>query len=144
MVINYNVPITFGINGSAKGLNCTSIDFSESRTQSWTSSPVAELDIQLPPARQDIFVQLDAFPFLIPETLSAQQMFLFLGGLFVGYHPFRKQETVAFPLNRTAITGRPTRMTLVLPNATAPSAVALSEDMRELGICLDSLVFTAA
>jgi len=69
MAISYNVPITFGRNGTAKGLNCGGIDFSEGGTQSWTSAQVAELDIQLPPARQDVIVQIEASPFIIPTFL---------------------------------------------------------------------------
>lgn len=141
MAINYNVPITFGRNGSAKGLNCTGIDFSEGGTQSWTSAPVAELDIQLPPARQDVLVQLEASPFVIPDVLSAQQMFIFLGGLFIGYSALKSHEVMSFTINRSILSGRLNRMSLVLPNATSPSASFLSEDMRDLGIYLESIVF---
>src|SRR5262249_27710052 len=54
MTINYNDPITFGSTGNAAGLNCTGIDFSDDGGRSWTCLPVAELDIQLPFARQDV------------------------------------------------------------------------------------------
>jgi hypothetical protein len=141
MAISYNDPITFGRYGNAKNLNCTGIDFSEEGTQSWTSAPVAELDIQLPFARQDIVLQLDAIPFVFPEVVSSQKVFIFLGGLFIGYWSLRGHEIRDFPVNRGAISNRLTRLSLVIPNATSPNLLNISEDMRELGIYLNSIVF---
>jgi hypothetical protein len=71
MAINYNVPITFGPNGTAKGLNCVGIDFSEDGVQSWTIAPLAELEIQLPPARQDVIVEVEASPFIASNVVTA-------------------------------------------------------------------------
>jgi hypothetical protein len=141
MAISYNVPITFGRNGSAKTLNCTGIDFSEDGSQSWTSAPLAELEVQLPPARQEVVVQIEASPFLIPDVVATQQVFIFLGGMFVGFCKLTGHGVKAFPVNRSIISGRPNRMSLVLPNATAPSSTLESEDMRELGIYLNAIVF---
>jgi hypothetical protein len=144
MAISYNVPITFGRNGTAKGLNSTGIDFSEDSTQSWTSAPLAELDIQLPPARQDVVVQIEASPFLVANIVSSQQVFIFMGGIFVGFCKLTGHDVKTFPVARTIISGRSSRMSLVLPNATSPSASLLSEDMRELGIYLNTIVFKTA
>jgi hypothetical protein len=141
MAISYNVPITFGRNGSAKALNCTGIDFSEEGTQSWTSAPLAEMDIQLPPARQEVLFQIEAAPFLIPDMVDAQQVFIYLGGMFVGFFKLTTYGVRAFPVNRSIISGRPNRLSLALPDATAPSSAKLSEDMRELGIYLHAIVF---
>jgi hypothetical protein len=144
MALTYNTPITFGRNGSAQGLNCSGIDFSEDGTQSWTSAPLAELEVQLPAARQDVLVQLEASPFLIPDVISAQQVFIFIGGLFVAFFCLKGHEVRTFPVNRGIILGRPVRMSMAFPNATSPSASFLSEDMRELGIYLQSIVFKTA
>jgi hypothetical protein len=141
MAISYNVPITFGSSGTARGLNCSGIDFSEEGTQSWTSAPVAEMDILLPPARQDIALEIEASPFLVPTVLTTQQVFIYLGGLFVGFFRLAGHEIKAFPVSRNMTSGRPNRMCFVLPNATSPLAIQLSEDMRELGIYLNSVVF---
>jgi hypothetical protein len=141
MAINYNAPITFGRNGTAKGLNCTGIDFSEASAQSWTSAPVAEIDIQLPPARQDIVLQIEASPFLVADIIPAQHVFLFLGGMFLGFYVLKDYQAKVLPVGRALITGRPGRLSLVLPNATSPSASYVSEDMRELGIYLTAITF---
>lgn len=141
MAISYNVPITFGRSGTAKTLNCTGIDFSEDGAQSWTSAPLAELEIQLPPARQEVQVQIEATPFLVPNLVASQHVFIFLGGMFIGFYKLATHGVQVFPINRNIISGRPNRMSLVLPNATAPSSALDSEDMRELGIYLHSIVF---
>jgi hypothetical protein len=141
MPISYNEPITFGIAGSAAGLNCAGIDFSEDGIESWTSAPVAELDIQLPFARQDVALELEASPFLVPEVVLVQRVFIFLGGMFVGYSTLRGHAQRAFSVNRNVVSGRATRLSLVLPDAVSPEQLGLSEDRRELGVHLTSITF---
>ena len=144
MAINYNEPITFGSTGNAVGLNCNGIDFSEDSGRSWTRAPVAEMDIQLPFARQDVEVELNASPFLVPGLLAAQNVFIFLGGLFVGYLTLTEQAIRSFPVNRGVVSGRSTRLSLVIPTATSPQQLDLSRDLRQLGIYLTSITFKAA
>jgi hypothetical protein len=141
MAISYNVPITFGRHGTAKTLNCTGIDFSEDGAQSWTNAPLAELEVQLPPARQEVLIQIEAAPFIIPNLVECQDVFIYLGGMFVGFFKLFGHASREFPINRNIISGRPNRMAMVLPNATAPSSALASEDMRELGIYLNTIVF---
>jgi hypothetical protein len=141
MTINYNEPITFGSGGNAVGLNCSGIDFSEDGGRSWTRAPVAELDVQLPFARQDVEVEMNASPFLVPDVLSAQNVFIFLGGLFVGYLTLTAHVIRSFPVNRGVVSGRSTRLSLVIPTATSPHELRLSEDLRQLGIYLTSITF---
>ena len=134
-------PITFGSAGTAKSLDCVGIDFSEGGSQSWTIAPAAELDIQLPLARQDVVVELEAAPFVIPDFVSAQNVFIFIGGLFVGFWTLTGYHARAFPVHRSVLSGRPTRMSLVIPTAASPSDLSLSEDVRYLGIYLTSIAF---
>jgi hypothetical protein len=141
MTINYNEPITFGRDGVAARLNCGGIDFSENGGCSWTLGPVADVDIQLPFARQDVEVRLEASPFVVPKLLMAQNVFVFLGGLFVGYYTLKGHMVRSFPVNRSVVSGRATRLSLVLPNATSPRTMDLNEDLRELGIYLSSITF---
>ena len=141
MPLGYNEPITFGNRGSATTLNCSGIDFTEDRGESWTMAPVAEIDIQLPFARQDVILQIEASPFIVPDLLPSQKVFIFLGGLFVGYATLIGHAVRSFPVNRGAVSGRAARLTLVLPSATSPESLNLSEDQRELGILLSSIGF---
>jgi hypothetical protein len=82
MVTTYNEPVAFGRYGTARNLNCTGMDFLEDGNQSWTSAPVAELDTQLPFARSDVVMELDATPFVMPDMVSVQTVFIFVGGMF--------------------------------------------------------------
>jgi hypothetical protein len=141
MPISYNEPITFGSAGSATRLNCTGIDFSEDGTESWTSAPVAEMDIQLPFARQEVALELEASPFLVRDIVLAQRVFIFLGGMFVGFCTLRGHAQRAFSVNRNVVSGRAARLSLVLPDAVSPEQLGLSEDQRELGIRLASITF---
>jgi hypothetical protein len=140
--VRFNDPITFGRNGTAKELNCTGIDFSEDGNRSWTTAQFAELEIQLPFVRQEIFLQLEAAPFLVPDAVSSQRVFIFLGGMFVGYWSLTGHDVRKFPLNRnSAASLREARLGLVIPTATSPESLRMSADMRELGLYLTSIVF---
>jgi hypothetical protein len=141
MTLSYNAPITFGRDGSALSLNCDGIDFSEDEGRSWTQAPLAELDIQLPFARQDIAIELEATPFLVPEILSVQKVFIFLGGQFVGYYALKGHAIRSFQVNRSLVSGRSVRLSLVIPDATSPHSLGLSDDRRELGIYLTTITF---
>jgi hypothetical protein len=141
MALSYNEPITFGRHGTAMALNCTGIDFLEDGDASWTNAPVAELDIQLPFARQDLFFELTASPFIISDIVPAQKVFVYMGGLFVGFCSLVKYAVKTFPVCRSIISGRPVRLALVIPTATSPNSLHMSEDMRELGIYLNSIAF---
>jgi hypothetical protein len=144
MTVSYNDPITFGRGGNASGLNCSGIDFSEEGTRSWTCLPTAEMDIQLPFARQDVEIQVEASPFLVPDAITAQNVFIFMGGLFVGFFTLTGHAVREFPVNRNVVSGRATRLCLVIPTARSPKALDMSEDLRELGIYLTSITFKTA
>ncbi len=142
MAISYNEPITFGRNGSAKQLNCSGIDFTEDGVQSWTCAHVAELDIQLPFARQDIVLRIEASPFLVPEQIAGQDVFIFMGGMFAGFCKLSGHGTKTFPLSRSTVSGRLARLALVIPTAASPRSLQLSQDERELGIYLTTITFS--
>ena len=144
MAISYDEPITFGLRGSARSLNCSGIDFSEDTARSWTTEPVAELDIQLPFGRQDLFLEIEASPFIVPHVVAVQNVFIFMGGLFAGFCALAGHGVRKFPLNRSAITGRTTRLALVMPTAVSPHSLNLGADMRQLGIYLTSITFRSA
>ena len=138
--MNYNDPITFGLGGSAQNLNCTGVDFSEPGG-SWTCEPLAEMDIDLPFARQDVMLDLDAEPFLANGMLPVQNVSIFLAGLFVGFCFLKGHAISSFPINRTSISGRIARLSLVIPTSTSPQALGLSDDDRQLGIYLTAITF---
>jgi len=139
MPVNYNAPITFGLGGSAQDLNCTGVDFSEVGG-SWTCEPLVEMDIDLPFARQDVVMELDAEPFLAGEILPVQTVSIFLAGLFVGFCSLRGHAISTFPVNRN-VSGRIARLSLAIPTAASPRVLNLSDDDRQLGIYLTAITF---
>jgi hypothetical protein len=143
MPIRYNEPITFGRSGMARELTCSGIDFSEAGSESWTCEPVAELDFELPFARQDVSVLIEGAPYLIPGTISVQPVFVFVVGSFVGFANFAGHAVRSFRVQRNVLNGRPSRLTLVMPNATSPASVGAGHDQRHLGIFLSSITFLA-
>jgi hypothetical protein len=64
--------------------------------------------------------------------------------MFIGFCKLRGHEVCTFPVVRSIISGRANRLALVMPNATSPSETFLSEDMRHLGIYLNTIVFKTA
>jgi hypothetical protein len=102
------------------------------------------MDVQLPPARQNVLMQVEASPFLIPEFLTAQQVFVYLGGLFIGFYRFKAYDVKTFLVSRSILSGRPNRLSLVMPNAASPSASLVNGDVRELGLYLEAIVFKCA
>jgi hypothetical protein len=141
MAISYNEPVTFGRHGTATSLNCTGIDFLEDGNQSWTTAPVAQLDIQLPFVRQDVVFELVAAPFLVPGIVPAQNVFMFMSGMFVGFCILTDYGSRTFPVHRSIVSGRVTHLSLVIPTATSPHSLHMGEDIRHLGICLNSTTF---
>jgi hypothetical protein len=141
MPIRYNEPITFGRSGMARELRCSGIDFSEAGSESWTYEPVAEMEFELPLVRQDVSLQIEGAPFLIPGTVSVQPVFVFIAGSFVGFGNFSGHAVRTFPVQRNVLNGRPSRLTLVMPNASSPASLGAGEDRRDLGIRLSSIIF---
>jgi hypothetical protein len=144
MSISYNEPITFGRHGTATNLHCVGIDFLEEGDHSWTTAPVAELDIQLPFARHDVVFELIAAPFLIPGVVPVQNVFIFMSGMFVGFCAVTDHGSRSFPVHRSVVSGRAARLSLVIPTATSPKASHQGDDMRDLGLCLSSMTFRTA
>ena len=143
MAINLNDVITFGRRGLAGSLKSRGIDFEEADSHSWTIAPVAELEIELPFARQNIFFQIEATPFTVANLVEFQQVFLFVGGLFTGFFNLYGFVSKSFPVSRSALSGRETRVTLVIPTAISPMRLKLGHDERELGIYISSMVFSS-
>jgi hypothetical protein len=84
---------------------------------------------------------MDAFAFSHPGKVENQQLFIFINGLFQGFHLFRDRETKAFPITRSAISSRSTLLSFVLPAAITPHSVGLSDDLRSLGLAFFSITF---
>jgi hypothetical protein len=143
MILQYNEPITFGKNGTFAQLSPIGFDLSEDGPLSWTVLQYCEFQASLAIPRQDIAFYINATPFQMPDGNSAQQLFVYVNGLFQGFHTFRGSTEVQLSIRRHAITSRSTRIQFVLPNAVSPHSLGISEDLRELGLAITEMRFDA-
>jgi hypothetical protein len=139
--MEYDDPIGFGASGSASKLSTIGFDLSEVRPYSWTVRHCCELEVPLPMPRQSVGLSIDAAPFLADGKIASQQLFVYVNGLFQGFHLFHGSETPIMRISRNAITNRPTRVQLVIPTAISPKALGLGGDMRDLGLYMTTLTF---
>jgi hypothetical protein len=139
--MDYDQPVSFGPDGDVGKLSPTGFDLTEEGPSSWTVRQCCELEIPLQMPRQNIGLSIEASPFLAKGKISAQQLFVYINGLFQGFHLFHAPETVTFRVSRNAITNRPTRVHLVIPTAISPKALGLGGDMRDLGLAVTTLSF---
>lgn len=132
--------ITFGIMGTATRLVSCGIDFTDSGDFSWTTSPFVELEVRLPPARDNLQIEIETGAFTA-NSLSYQSLFLYLGGLFIAHWRIDNYCLLTSRAPRAALTGRPCKLALALPNATSPKTLKISDDQRELGLHLRRINF---
>lgn len=140
MSVSFNIPIGFGRGGSAAALDTTGIDFNDDGGWSWTTGALAELDLRLPPAREDVTLEIEAGAY-VREGMPQQQVFGYLGGAFIGFWRVRGYGTLTARVPRTLLPGRATRLAFALSDAVSPFALGLSEDKRELGLHLHAITF---
>ena len=143
MAIEFGQPISFGRRGIVRQLKCRGIDLDEALDQSWTTEPVAEIELVLPFVRKGLAIEIAGTPFTVPGKISSQQLFVFINGLFAGFVLMTAFKTQRFSLSGSTVPFRETRLTLVMPTAVSPASLQPSSDLRELGICLSSLTFEA-
>ena len=68
------------------------------------------------------------------RRLVLQNAFIFMGGLFVGFFSSKGHAIRSFPITQGGISGRNTRLSIVIPTAVCPASLLISEDERELGL----------
>jgi hypothetical protein len=141
MVMAFDEPITFGWRGSARSLRTQGIEFEDAADRSWTTSQTAELEVELPLARQDVTLELEAMPFLIPDSVRYQQISLFVSGMFVSLFSLEGFSRMKFRVGRHAISIRPTRISLAIPTAVSPTRLGIGDDKRDLGVHLATISF---
>lgn len=143
MILQYNEPVTFGKSGTFAQLSPVGFDVSEDNRQSWTVAQSCEFQASLSIPRQDIAFFIEATPFTVQGRISDQSLFIYVNGLFQGFHTFRGSMVMQIPIRRHAITSRSTRIQFVLPNAVSPSSLGISSDLRELGLAIKEMRFDA-
>ncbi len=143
MSLQYNEAITFGKSGTFAQLSPIGFDVSEDTNHSWTIVQSCEFQASLAIPRQDITFFIDATPFTVENKIASQSLFIYVNGLFQGFHTFRGSTVLQIAIRRHAITSRSTRIQFVLPDAASPSSLGMSADLRELGLAITEMRFDA-
>lgn len=131
--------ITFGTAGTIASHPNAGFDLTDGETASWTSHQSAWLDITPKWPARDLTLNLTASPFLVPDRIASQQVFIYVNGLFCGLHVFFVPADCTIAIPRAALSGRATRIALAIPTAISPHRLGLSDDIRTLGIAITTL-----
>ena len=141
--IDYGETVSFGRQGSVLRLETCGFDLSDGEQHSWTQRQTAEIEFGLRLPNERVELAFEALPFL-PPTVAAQQVFVFLNGLIVGFTSLSERQVVSFPIARNSVSSRQNRLTFVIPTAVSPYALGLGDNRRQLGVALTSLRFALA
>lgn len=137
---NFDRPITFGHAGSANGMDCVGIDFSDTNDRSWTTAPLVEMDIRLPAAREDVTLLIDAVAFALAEN-KPQKIHAYFGGSFIAFWLLRGGGTMSARIPRPLLNGRAARLSLAITTAISPHDQDHGDDQRQLGLLLHRMTF---
>jgi len=143
-ILKLNEAVTFGKDGSIREMDPYGFDLSEPG-MSWTQDEVAGFSVTLGgtvPLDAMLRLNITGRPFIQLERIERQQFFVFINGLFVGFRTLTTAAEVHFPLPRNALSPRGVRVEFVIPTASSPKSLGLSEDIRRLGIALSSVSLT--
>ena len=137
--------ITFGAGGTINQYDPFGFDLAEPGL-SWTAEEFAGFTFAVAnlPAEAQPRLRVVAQPFLHPERITQQQVFIHLNGLLLGFAILSGYGTTEFPVPRTAIPGRGRcRLTFAIPTAASPQSLDLGADQRRLGIAVSAVSLIA-
>jgi hypothetical protein len=143
--LRLNENISFGKNGSVRDMDPYGFDLSE-QGMSWTQEEVAGFSAVLGTVPPDPLLRfhVGATPFINAGHIERQQFFLFINGFYVGFRTLTTAEKVEFALPRNVLSARGLRIELVIPTATSPKTLGISNDIRKLGIAVSEMSLTIA
>jgi hypothetical protein len=141
--LRLNENVTFGRSGSIRDLDPYGFDLSE-QSMSWTQEEAAGFSVMVASVPSDIPLRfhVGATPFIQAGHIDRQQFFVFINGLYVGFRSLTSAEKVEFVLPRNVLSARGLRVEFVIPTATSPKTLGISNDVRKLGIAISEVSLT--
>ncbi|HLY44619.1 MAG TPA: hypothetical protein VKQ73_03495 [Stellaceae bacterium] len=133
-VLSLESGIDFGAAGNLKDYSPIGFSPVPDDISTWSEASVAGLTFRLAPLRHDLRFSVEVFPFLADGQIAQQNCWVFLNGLFVHYQPVRAPIEIAFTVARDLLAQRIHRLSFALPDAAAPKALGLGDDLRLLGL----------
>jgi hypothetical protein len=140
--IKPNETVTFGKTGSIKEFDPYGFDLSE-YSLSWTQEDVAGFSVIIGSMPPDAILRLHVavMPFIQAGHINRQQFFVFVNGIYVGFRTLAVYQEVEFVLPRHVLSPRGLRVEFVIPTASSPKSLGISQDVRKLGIALSGVSF---
>jgi len=111
---------------------------------SWTKSEVAGFSVMLGAVPPDsvLSLRVAAQPFIKADQILRQHFFVFINGTYIGFRILETYEDLEFVLPRNVLSTRGMRLEFVIPTASSPKSVGVSQDVRKLGIAISGVSFT--
>jgi hypothetical protein len=138
--LRLNENVTFGRTGSVREMEPYGFDLSE-QSMSWTQEEVAGFSVMVGSVPPDAVLRfhIGATPFIHTGYIERQQFFVFINGLYVGFRSLTTAEKVEFVLPRNVLSARGLRVEFVIPTASSPKTLGISNDVRKLGIAISEV-----
>ena len=146
--IQYNPPITyepgtiihFGTGGEAEQYLGTGWSTAEKGWR-WTSETRSDIILPMKKPQSDLVLNLQFFPFLAQDTLDSQRLNISVNGnLVMNYtisHP--KSQKIVVEIDRSLLNENSQTLTFDLPDARSPYETGDGNDIRTLGIAVQTL-----
>jgi hypothetical protein len=138
--LEYGEVISFGTHGTISRFETKGLDLNDGDHHSWTMTSLAEIHFGLRLPQEKVELRFEAAPFL-QASITSQQLFIYLNGLFVSFLDIKERETFSILVDRAMISSRQNRLCFVVPTAISPQVLGISDDRRQLGIVFTSLSF---
>lgn len=140
-ILKLNEAVTFGKSGSIREMDPYGFDLSEPSI-SWTQDEVAGFSVALGgtvPLDAVLRLNISGRPFIQADHIERQQFFVFINGLYVGFKTLTTAAETQFVLPRNVLSPRGIRVEFVIPTASSPKSLGISEDIRKLGIAISAV-----
>jgi len=140
--LKLNEPVTFGKSGSIRDMDPYGFDLSEHGI-SWTQDELAGFSASVAgpvPLDAILCLTVTARPFIQPGKIEHQQLFVFVNGLFVSFRTLTAAEDMEFVLPSNAFASRGLCVEFVIPTASSPKSLGISQDIRKLGIAVTAVL----
>ncbi|MDW8315722.1 MAG: hypothetical protein RMK64_12180 [Rhodovarius sp.] len=134
--------ITFGSSGNAGQLQLFGFDLSADLDFSWTTAKFCGIDIPLAGDVQECTLEFEYSPWVSGTRVPAQDLFVFINGLFFHFSRAERQEVMSIALPPSVISSRLIQLRLVIPTAVAPRRLGVSADERMLGFFIRQIALS--
>lgn len=136
---SFGTPLLFSNRGSSG--NFTIFGWSNPEPDfTWTAGNFASIGFTLDNVSSDVILDVDGFPFLGNGNVSSQPVSVYVNNYYLTEWVFRGIERKVSVIPKEYFDNKKqTSISFIIPKATSPSTIQISEDPRILGIAVKTL-----